>query len=423
MKKKMSLLEIIGLTIALFYPLWGQSYENDWIESLIQEALNNNPEIRTLQKQLSAARANIAPSGSLPDPMVKLGVMNLPVNSFVFNQEPMTGKQIMLTQRIPFLGILGSKTEISRQMASMVETQLRSKKNEVVRQIKETVFNLLYFKEAIGLAEKNQEILNQFVQVATTKYETGQGLQQDILRAQVALSKMMEKVIMLRQNESSARVMLNTILNRAVNYPVDSLSEFTVPDITMTEDSLRALALDNNPMLAMKEAQIALSSAQKNLASRSYFPFLEISVSYTQRENVMGNTMHDFFSAQASFTLPLWFWRNHKNKVAEAQFTVEASQTDLENTIKTIQKKIADILLMLQEQEKRIVIYRDGILPQNEQSINAAFTAYTVDKIDFITLQNNQKMLFDDEMAYARLIADHEITKAKLEEAVGIRIF
>ncbi len=423
MNRKMSLFVILGLTIALSYPLWSQTDESDLIESLIQEALHNNPEILTFQKRAAAARTNIPQLGTLPDPMIKLGVMNLPVNSFVFDQEPMTGKQIMLTQRIPFFGVLGSKSEVGRQMANMVEAQLRAKENEVICKVKETIFNLSYLKQAIDLAEKNRDIVNQFVQVATTKYETGQGLQQDILRAQVALSKMAEKIIILHQNESSTRVMLNTILNRTGNHPLDSLPEYTPSDITITEDSLLALASDYNPMLAMKEAQIALSAAQNKLANRSYFPHLDISVSYTQREDIMGNTMHDFFSAQIGFNLPLWFWRNQKNKVQESQLNLEASRADQENTINGIQQKIVDLLILLQEKMRRIQLYRDGILPQGEQSLNAALTAYTVNKVDFMTLQNNQKMLFDDEMAYARLIADHEITKAKLEETIGIRLF
>ena len=423
MSKCVRTYKILGYAIMIASPLWSQIAESPSVEIWIQEALKNNPEILAYRKSAAAAQARIPWTGALPDPMIKLGAMNLPVNSFRFDQEPMAGKQIMLTQRFPFFGVLGLKSEVSRQMARMAEVQLRAKENELVREVKETVFNLGYLKQAMDLAQKNQNVLDQFVQIATKKYEVGKGLQQDVLRAQVALSKMTEKIIILKQKERSAKVMLNTILGRAIDHPLNEVPMPVPVSVSIEDDTLFTIAEEHSPVLAMNRARIALQSAQKKLAGRSYFPHLDLSVAYTQREDMMGSTMHDFFSAQAGFSIPLWFWRNQRNKVKEAGLRLEESWANYENTRNMIHQKIADLVILLQEKKKRIQLYREGILPQGKQSLDAATSAYAVNKVDFLTLLNNQRRLFDDEMAYERLVADHEITKAKLEEAVGKRIF
>ena len=412
-----------GFVLLWYSSLQGQENEKQGIEEFVREALNNNPEILALRKGVAAAHAKIPQSSTLPDPMVKLGVMNLPVNSFDFDQEPMTGKQVMLIQRFPFFGTLGLRAEISRQMASATEAELRAKENEIVRRVKEAVYNLGYFRKAIALTQKNHEILNQFAQVAMQKYEVGKGLQQDVLRAQVALSKMKEKIITLQQKVRSQEIMLNTILGRPVEDNIGNIPQAIPVAVSVAVDSLFTMSEKYSPMLAMKQARIAVESARRRLAGRSYFPHLDLSVAYTQREDIMGRTMHDFFSAQAGITLPLWFWRNQRNKTKEAGLRIEESRSEYENTRNKVHQTIADLIIILNEKSKRLSLYDKGILPLGRQSLEAALSAYSVNKVDFLALLDTQKRLFEDEMAYIRLASDHEIAKAKLEESVGKRIF
>ena len=177
MRKRIHTIFTVVLLIILYGHVWGQTSLGASLEPLIEEALENNPEIIALRKSVSAAKAQIPQAGTLPEPILKLGVLNLPVNSFNFGQEPMTGKQVMLTQRIPFPGILRLKTDVSRQVTKMTEAYLRAKENEIVRKVKEAVFNLGYLKRAIQLAQENVTTLEQFLQIAQTKYEVGKGLQ------------------------------------------------------------------------------------------------------------------------------------------------------------------------------------------------------------------------------------------------------
>jgi cobalt-zinc-cadmium efflux system outer membrane protein len=405
------------------WSLWSQIHENPSIEPLIQEALRNNPEIIALQQNLQAAQAQISPKSTLPDPMIKLGAINLPVNTFHFDQEPMTGKQVMLTQRFPFFGTLAVQSELGRRKMEMADYRLHAKENEIVRKVKESVYNIAYLKQAIVLAEKNLNILDQFVQVASTKYEVGKGLQQDVLRARVAQSRMKEKVIILKQKERSAEIMLNTLLAREVDDPLEPIPALEADEMIFEKDTLFRMSSEHNPMLGMLNAEIAAASAKKRLEKRKYFPYMDLSVAYTQRESIAGRTMPDFFTAQAGFSVPLWFWRRQIKQVKESGLQINEKKAERENLLNGIHQKLFDLMISIDEKRKRIEIYQDGILPLGKQSLEADLSAYTVDKIDFFTLLNSQKQLFNDEMDYIRLMADHEIAKAQLEEVVGERLF
>ena len=151
MRKKIHVSTVLICMTVFTVTIANQVQSNAYLESLIQEALERNPEILALRKSVSATKAQIPQAGALPDPMLKLGLLNLPVNSFDFDQEPMTGKQVMLTQRIPFPGILGLKQEVSCEVTTMTEAQLRAKENEIIRKVKEAIFNLGYLKQAFHL--------------------------------------------------------------------------------------------------------------------------------------------------------------------------------------------------------------------------------------------------------------------------------
>jgi cobalt-zinc-cadmium efflux system outer membrane protein len=423
MYKKTWIIVIIGAMIFISSSLYGQNSGFLSLEELIHEALQNNPEIIAFQQNLQAARAEISPMGTLPDPMIKVGAINLPVNTFKFDQEPMTGKQIMLTQRFPFFGTLALKSELGRQKMKIAEYELHAKENEIIRKVKESVYNITYFKQAIVIANQNLDILDQFVQVASKKYETGKGLQQDVLRIQVVQSRMKEKIVMLEQKERSGEIMLNTLLAREADGSLDHIPTFESVVIVFEKDTVFKKSMEHNPMLGIMDAEIAAASARKRLTKRNYSPDLDITVAYTQREDIVGRIMTDFFTAQAGFSVPLWFWRRQINQVKASDMQINEKNAQRENMLNGIRQKLSDLMIQIDEIEKRIEIYKDEILPLGKQSLEADLSAYTVDKVDFFTLLNSQKQLFNDEMDYLRLIADYEITKAQLEEIVGERLF
>jgi outer membrane protein TolC len=393
------------------------------IENMIEIALNNNPEILALKKNVEASKTRISRSGTLPDPVLKLGLMNLPVNSFAFDQEPMTGKQVMIMQTFPFFGTLKLKKNVFQYMNEVAGIRVHAKQNEIIRKVKEALFNLTYLKSAILLSEENQTVLDQFALIAKRKYEVGKGLQQDVLRAQVSQSKNREMIIMLQNKKRSTEALLNTLLDWSVDNTVEQIPKFNSSPFKWTRDSLIRLAEKHNPALRIKQIVIDIETSRKRLAKRSYLPKFDLSASYTQREDIMDMTMHDFFSAQIGFKLPLWFWRNQVKQVQEAGHKIKQSRKELESVKNNLEFQITDLEIQMNEKDELLKLYDTGILPLWEQNIQSALSSYQVNKVDFLTLLNTQKAQFMDALSYERILADREIILARLEETVGKRLF
>ncbi|MEF9427486.1 MAG: TolC family protein, partial [Candidatus Mariimomonas ferrooxydans] len=160
------------------------------LEKLIEEALKNNPELKTFGEKIGVFKERPPRARSLDDPRLRLSIMNLPVDTFSFNQEPMTQKQISIMQKLPFPGKLQLRGGIAEKELEKVKEEYIEKKNNIIMQVKVVYHNLLFINKAIDATEENRNLLREFVKIAETKYAVGKGIQQDVLKSQVELSMM-----------------------------------------------------------------------------------------------------------------------------------------------------------------------------------------------------------------------------------------
>lgn len=391
------------------------------LPDLVQEGLDNNPDVRAAYHRWKANEAKIPQAGALPDPQLSFNLMNLPVNTFDFDQEPMTGKQLALMQMFPFPGKLGLKEDIAREGAGISGARYQEIRNQLVKHIKLTYFDIFYIDKAIETTRKNTDVLNDFSRIAASRYSVGKGIQQDVLRAQVELSKMEDKLISLRQKREALEAKLNALLNRPPATPVGKPVEPTADSIKITLSRLRELADQNRPLLNAWQAMIRQSEHRVRLAKKGYLPDFKLGVAYTQREVLrsgMGGI--DFFSGMVTMNLPLYFWRKQNKSVEEAQYsstTVSDKYSDVHNQV------YSDLERTLSEARKNyrlLNLYQTGIIPQATQSLNSAIAGYQTDKVDFLTLLNNQITLFNFQLEYYRVLSDYNRALAELEAITGI---
>ena len=182
------------------------------LAQLVAEALQNNPEIQAARKEREAASQRAAPAGTLDDPMLEVGVINVPTDSFRFDREDMTMKMIGVSQRFPYPGKRGLREEVATRELDAVDFNIQETVNRTVRDLKVAYFDLGLVHASTQLVEKNRAILDQFLRIAETRYAVGQGNQVDVLKAQTQLSKMMEEIIKLGRE----RRMLEAEINRAL---------------------------------------------------------------------------------------------------------------------------------------------------------------------------------------------------------------
>lgn len=390
------------------------------LSDLVQEALENNPGlVAAVQRGLSAERA-IPQAGSLPDPRITLGLMNLPVNSFAFNQEPMTGKQISIMQMFPFPGKLSLRTEMAEFEAAAVRYQQEEIRNQIVLMVKQAYYDLYAVDRALETVQKNKGLMGQLVQVAEVRYATGSGLQQDVLRAQVELSKLDDDLIMWQKKRIAVVAKLNAVLNRPAGTPIAA----TLPVLELPENQDLGISLQDivrqRPLIRAWKERLGKSGTAVEFARKDVWPNIAVGMGYSQRDDLKnGAKMHDFFSVSVSLDIPLFYKRKQGQKIAERQLDFEAAQAEYKNVLNSVLAEAESQKAELERNRRRVELYEGGILLQAEQSLESAQAAYQVGKVDFLNVVDNWMRLLNYELQYHIALSGYHKALAGYDFAVG----
>ncbi|HUU51890.1 MAG TPA: TolC family protein [Candidatus Heimdallarchaeota archaeon] len=424
MKRYISYFTMVAVFLVAF-PVFSQDVEQriEILADLIQEAIENNPGLEAAVLRTHSAEKIISQAGALPDPQLNLGLLNLPVNSFTFDQEPMTGKLIGLMQMFPFPGKQGLAEEMAEFEATAVKYQQEEVRNQIVQMVKSAYYNLYAIDRAKETVQKNQALMEQFIRIVETKYATGTGLQQDVLRAQVEFSKLEDDLIMWQQKRRAAIARLNAILNR----PVDSYFSITARELDLSESHAFGSPVETieqqRPLLLAWKKRIQKAESSVKLARRDYWPNFAVGASYRQRDNLSnGAVMHDFFSATFSINIPLFFKRKQGAKVAEKELALSALHAQYRNVYISVLSDLESADAEMERNRKRVELYEGGILVQAQQSLESAQAGYQVGKVDFLTLISNWMMLQNYEMQYFFAMADFHKALANYELTLGGRL-
>ena len=183
------------------------------LDQLVEEALKSNPEILAAKKKWEVYREKVPQAFALEDPMLGLGITNLPTN-FSFREEDMTMKEISISQKLPFFGKRPLMKEMAEKEAEAVFNEIQERANRIIKEVKTAYYELSHVYRTTEVTQRNKEILEDFAKIAETRYSVGEGIQQDVLKAHVEVSKMVDDLIMLGQRKRALEAKLNALLDR-----------------------------------------------------------------------------------------------------------------------------------------------------------------------------------------------------------------
>ncbi len=284
--------------------------------------------------------------------------------------------------------------------------------------VKETYYQIYFIDRSLAIVDRNISIFDDFITLAQTRYAVGQGVQQDVFKAQVERSKMLDMRITLEQQRTSLEASLNALLNRPAGTPVGRIADVEIEPLSMTAGQLSALADDNRPLLKSSRALVQKAGAGLKLAKKEYLPDFNVAFEYMQRDPAMGSDGADMYSLGVTFNLPLQRSRRQA-AIAESNAEARMAAEELNSLKNTIQAGISDLLAQMDRRRKLADLYRTGIIPQARQSLESAVIGYRVNKVDFLSLLDSRVTLFQYEREYFDSIADYQMKKAQLEALVG----
>ena len=393
------------------------------LNGFIVEALQKNPVILEAGNRISMLKEIPPQAGSLEDPMLELGLMNLPVDSFSFSQEAMTQKQLTITQKLPYPGKLDLKVRAANEDVNIAGQNLEDLKLKIVKEVKVAFFEYCFLKAAIETTQRSKILLEQFITIAESKYSVGKGIQQDVLKAQVERSQIIDDLIELNEKEEIEKGKLNSLMNRPPQAPLEIPHGLSRTQMNYSIEELQAMAEENRPFLKGLRSAIEKYKIKKQLAEKEYYPDFNVGFRYGQREDSAVVEHPDFVSAFVGINIPIWHKTKQSKKVNEESFKIEMAREAYNKGKNRIDLQIKTILERMKRNSKLIELIRKGIIPQARQSLESALAGYSVDKVDFLTLLDNQVTLLNWEIKDHRELANYEQNLANLENVVGQRMF
>jgi len=385
------------------------------LPQLEASALANNPEIFAAMRQIAVAEARRGSAGSLDDPSFMYRGWGTPLSRpWDLNQ---TQHMFMYSQSLPGGGKRQLRTQVADADVDIARAGVEAKKRDVLAQVRRAFYELLQNQEGLRFHDEQAALARQGLESARIKYVVGKVPQSDMLKAQIALTRLVEHLVMLQQDGDLARARLNTLLGRDPGAPLDVMGNSSPPSQLPGLLDLEKTALDNRPELAAISATIRQGETRTRLAEKSLKPDYTLSGGYMLMPD--DSRYRNTYMAELSVTLP-WLNRGrHNAEIAEASAVVAADKAEYESQRAAIFVEIQESLVRARVAQRLVGLYSKTLRPQAQAVLKATVAAYQADRTDYLNLLDSQNTTLDVELDYIRAVSDLETRMADLERAVG----
>ncbi|MGE0470556.1 MAG: TolC family protein [Nitrospira sp.] len=380
------------------------------LSGLIREFEAANPEIRAARQRWESAKAVVPQVQTLPDPRLQLGYQRMPMVPPVVE-----GVMYGVGQEIPFPGKLKLKGEVAQRDAERLEQEYLAVRLRLIASLKEAYYSLHFVHKSIDIVERNKALLTQFERTAKARYSVGQAAQQDVFRAQVEISRVLDRLAVLDQQKESLHAAINRLVNRPPAGPLGTPDEIRTTILTIPLQELSQRAEKFSPALLATAKGIDRSERSVSLAKRQYYPDFDVTALGIRNDKINDNG----YQVMVGIKIPLFYETKQKQGVREALASLEGAREDFSATRQDLLFQVKDGFVQAQRAERLITILRDAIIPQATLGLQAAQAGYAVGKVDFLTLLNSLLTLQESQLELHGEMVNHEKALARLEAVTG----
>ena len=382
------------------------------LETLVQQVLERNPAVLAARRAVDARKSLIAAARTLPDPSVSFETMGNLVT--LQRGDPSSARVLRFSQEIPFPGKLGLQGQIASAEADAESWKYEQVRREVVSELKMSYYDLLLARQLTDVVEKSRTLLQQFSEISEARYRVGQGAQQDILKAQVEVSRLLDRLATLRRERDTALARINTLLYRPPDAPVGPMPEVSKPRFDWTLDQLYQKAVTSNPDVRINRREIDRDELAVSLAKKSFYPDFEVEFSYFNRRD-----LPEMYGLMFKAKVPLYFWRKQRPELESATASLLGQRRQYDNTLSTLYFRLKDLFLKISADANLLELYGGAIVPQATLALESSISSYRVGAVDFLSLLSNQGTVLEYEMKYYEVLTDYCKTLVTLESLTG----
>jgi outer membrane protein TolC len=312
------------------------------------------------------------------------------------------------------------RAKLAEDDAGVAAIDLETLRQEVAAETRKLCADLMRNADEMQLQESQRSLLKEALAVVLAQYTTGKSPQADVLRAQMALTRLSEQLIELEQERDNARVQLNALRGRSLDEAVEIVDNYTSPVALPSIEELERTAMEHRPELAAMRAQVAKNKDEGKLTRLAMKPDFTAALGYMLMPS--GSSSRNAYMAELSMNLPGLNRKRHDGEAKQADAATEVSRSELDARASTVFLEIRKAQIEVLAAQKRVKLYRDTLLPQAEASFKASTAAYKNNRAEYMSLIDAQNLLLEIQIANYKAYAATDAGMAQLERAVGAPI-
>lgn len=385
------------------------------LADLLAEAERVHPAIKAEAQMIESKRARIPQVKSLPDPTVGVGWMGNVRPFSVQHLDPSSYRGINAMQEFPYPGKLKLRGQIAEKDVEAEQWNLEASRRQVRADVKTAYYELWAVDQALTITQKNKDLLEKLARVAEEKYKVGKGLQQDVIRSQLEVSRILQTFTLLNQRRRTLVAKLNSLLLRPSDAPIGPLMPVQRAELNYSLEELTEQGVANSPEVRRQEQLIEQRQYAVTLARKDYYPDFRVGYDYQQRPDLPD--MHGF---NVGINVPIFYKKKQREEVREATFAVESGKQTREAIRTALLFQVREQYLQAKASDELLTLYTKALVPQSALALESSMASYQTGTLDFESLISNFTSVLEYEVNYYQELANYQKSITNLEQITGL---
>ncbi|WP_319583510.1 TolC family protein [uncultured Pseudodesulfovibrio sp.] len=399
----------------------GDRAELDELREFLALAAENNNELQAAFQQWQAAIKRAVQADTLPDPKLNFGYYTTPLETRGGPARYKYG----LSQTLPFFGKLDAKEQMALREADGLKARFDGLKLTTFFEVKKLYYEYAYLARAIEISEENIELMKYLEKIATTRYTAGSAKHSDIIRPQVELGKLEDRLNSLRDLKRPLAARLNALVDRPAETDIPFPDSVPVMTIVDSDESLFSRLDESNPQLAYWQTVLEKAEAGKDLAERNYYPDFTFGLDVTEVDKarnpgVIGDGQNPVM-ASMSFNIPFWLG-SREAAVDESSAKIIAAKRSRMGAQRKLTADLELALYKYRDAGRKINLYKDTLVPKAKQALGVTMEAFMTGSGSSLDLIDAEQTLLELQLAYYRALTDQAQRLAEIETLVGVEL-
>ena len=377
-------------------------------------ALQRHPLLSQSQAEVEMSRTRALSAGQLPDPQVRFGVQNLPIDSLALNRDGMSMVTLGVTQMFSPVGKRGLMQQSAQAETLTAQSKYRDTQARLRHEVHMAWLDVYYQERELTTLRASYELLDQIVQVARAQYRNGLAQEADVLKAQLERDDLREREENIQAARSGAQSRLARLIGMS-SANITVTAELPIAPTVHTDDELVNM-LPQHPQITALDAQIRAAELDLAVARRDYYPEFGIEAMYGYRaaRDMDGAKVPDMISAGVVMSVPLWTANRQDARAQERQAQWLALRYQRDDLLLQLNADARARYAEYTRIKSRLVLLEKMLLPQAEQTVSALLAAYRTGKTDMASVLRARQVSLDYALRVWRLRTDAWITTAEL---------